>query len=279
MAGHIYQAFMCVRDMTAGLYGMCVWYLSLQCRPCWFCSLSPQQQQGELCAAWYTETCTKCWSPLYSSFSELFVVYVCFSLFVVFSLRVCVRDWGRLSVLSVIKCSKSNAWQLALFALCLTVCVCVCERERERERADKFIMVCCGFPKQICMFYPQHSSVFNVIYSRSSCTHLFQCVSLPQHSCSFMWFTYYISSSCTGLFPCVSVPEHSCGLTCFYVLQLKQLYMFVLVCVCSTVQLQFNMFYVLHITAQAAVQVCSGVSQAAVQVCSGVCLSHSAVPV
>ena len=40
------------------------------------------------------------------------------------------------------------------------------------------------------------------------------------------------------------------------------------VCVFSTVQLQFNMFYVLHITAQAAVHVCSGV-----------CLFHSAVAV
>ena len=201
---------------------------------------------------------------------------VCFFLFVIFSLRVCVWETEAVSLCCLsIKCSKSNAWQLALFALYLTLCVC------ERERADKFITVCCGFLKQICMFYPQHSS--NLMWFTPEATVLIcssdQCVSLPQHSCSFMWFTYYISSSCTGLFPCVCVPQRSCGLTCFYILQLKQLYMCVPVCVFSTVQLQFNMFYVLHITAQAAVRVRSGVSQATVQVCSGVCMSHSAVPV
>ena len=135
---HIYQA-MCVRDMTAGLYRMCVWCLSLQRRPYRFCSLSPQQQQGELCAAWYTEICTKRCSPLYSSFSELFVVSVCFFLFVIFSVCMCVRDWGCLPALSFIKCSKSNAWQLELFVLVCSVfdsvyvCVCLCVWERERE--------------------------------------------------------------------------------------------------------------------------------------------------
>ena len=148
MAGHIYQAFMCVRDMTAGLYRMCVWYLSLQCRPCWFCSLSPQQQQGELCAAWYTEICTKCWSPLYSSFSELFVVYVSFSLS--FSLCVYVCERLRLSLCAVCQLSVLNlmpdSWHCLL---CIWLCVCV----RERERISLLRFVVASWNRYACFIH------------------------------------------------------------------------------------------------------------------------------
>jgi len=165
MAGHIYQAFMCVRDMTAGLYRMCVWYLSLQCRPCWFCSLSPQQQQGELCAAWYTEICTKCWSPLYSSFSELFVVYVSFSLSFSLCVYVCERLRLSLCELFVVYVSFSLSFSLCMYvcerlrlslcAVCqlsvlnlmpdswhclLCIWLCVCVRERERISLLRFVV-------------------------------------------------------------------------------------------------------------------------------------------